>query len=210
VDVVAAAIARDKLRKELLSRLSKLTSKEAQFLKNVVDDEDVTVDQLLKADHVLRTDILYRLDHEDESDDESDDDIVNHNWKFTVSIEIEHNEIEAVVDSGFDGYGKQSESAETTKPDEYSYRTWELIDDCIDPILGMTDDIPKSSRVLSPPLIDSLRNFLPFSLSEDHFWLKYSLARDGANLQSLYHCVRQSPETILAIETANGEIFGAF
>eukprot|EP00979_Chaetoceros_neogracilis_P013671 scaffold3990_cov284-Chaetoceros_neogracile.AAC.12 len=172
VDVVAAAVARDMLRKELQSRWTKLTSNDALFLKAVVDDEHVTVQNLENADRVLRTDPLYRLDDEDESDEESDDHGVSGAWDLDVNVSIEDNEIETVIDDIMDGH---SNNVKATQPNEYSYRTWELMDDYSYPILGMTDDIPSSYR--------------------------YNLSRDGANLQSLYHYIRQCPRTLLAIET---------
>jgi hypothetical protein len=172
----------------------------------VVNDEHVTVQNLENADRVIRTDPLYRLDDEDESDEEKDDHGVSGAWDLDVNVSIEDNEIETVIDDIMDGH---SNNVKATQPNEYSYRTWELTDDYSYPILGMTDDIPSSSRVLSPPLIDSLRKYLPYSISEDLFWLKYNLSRDGANLQSLYHCIRQCPRTLLAIETTNGEIYGS-
>lgn len=53
--IVNAAIARARLRQELSIRLSKLTIKEADFLREIVDDENVTQQQLENADYVLNT-----------------------------------------------------------------------------------------------------------------------------------------------------------
>lgn len=64
-------------------------------------------------------------------------------------------------------------------------------------------------RVLSPPLMECLQSFLPFSISEENFWLKYSLSRDGASLETLLSKVHGCTWTILAIETTNGHVFGA-
>ena len=50
--VVNAAVARAKLRQELSVHLSKLTASEAQFLKDLVDNEDVTQQQLEFAHNV--------------------------------------------------------------------------------------------------------------------------------------------------------------
>ena len=58
--------------------------------------------------------------------------------------------------------------------------------------------------------MDSLLNFVPDSLADQNFWLKFSLVRDGANLDILKRYVRAAPNTILAIETTNGDVFGAF
>ena len=77
-------------------------------------------------------------------------------------------------------------------------------------ILGTgADDVAAHPHVLSPPLMDSLLNFVPESLSDQNFWLRFSLVRDGASLEILKRYVRAAPNTILAIETTNGDVFGA-
>uniref|UniRef100_A0A7R9WES6 Oxidation resistance protein 1 n=1 Tax=Pseudictyota dubia TaxID=2749911 RepID=A0A7R9WES6_9STRA len=78
-------------------------------------------------------------------------------------------------------------------------------------IIGTSaDDISAHPHVLSPPLMDSLLNFLPDTLADQNFWLKFSLVRDGASLSILKRYVRAAPNTILAIETTNGDVFGAY
>ena len=53
-------------------------------------------------------------------------------------------------------------------------------------ILGTSaDDHAALPHVLSPPLMDSLLNFVPNHLQQDNFWLKFSLVRDGASLDIL-------------------------
>ena len=71
-------------------------------------------------------------------------------------------------------------------------------------------DIAAHPHVLSPPLMDSLLNFVPDGLSTQNFWLKFSLMRDGANMDILKRYVRAAQHTILAIETTDGAVFGAF
>ncbi|CAB9524948.1 Oxidation resistance protein 1 [Seminavis robusta] len=78
-------------------------------------------------------------------------------------------------------------------------------------ILGTAaDDVSCIPHVLSPPLMESLLEFVPETLSDYHFWIKYSLVRDGANLYTLLRHVRASTRSILAIETTDGQVFGAF
>jgi hypothetical protein len=78
-------------------------------------------------------------------------------------------------------------------------------------ILGTSaKDESATPHVLSPPLMESLQNFLPDSVCESNFWLKYSLVRDGADLISLLQNVRGSKHTFIAIETVDGEVFGSF
>lgn len=78
-------------------------------------------------------------------------------------------------------------------------------------ILGTsTEDTRAHPHVLSPPLMDSLFNFVPEHLTNDNFWLKFSLVRDGASLDILKRYCRATTHTVLAIETTNGEVFGSF
>ena len=94
---------------------------------------------------------------------------------------------------------------------------WDVLDDEYaefgDPfrILGTSaNDIDCHPHVLSPPLMETLQNFFPFAVSEQNFWLKYSLVRDGASLSSLLQHIRGSKHTLIAIETVEGEVFGSF
>lgn len=76
-------------------------------------------------------------------------------------------------------------------------------------ILGVTPDFKVG--VLTPSLMESLRGFFPVnSVSEENFWLKYSLQRDGASLPKLLSQVRTSKYTVLGVETTDGHVFGAF
>jgi hypothetical protein len=78
-------------------------------------------------------------------------------------------------------------------------------------IIGTSaDDVKAYPHVLSPPLMESLLNFVPEALSADNFWLKYSLVRDGASLETLRNYSKASPDTIIAIQTTKGECFGCF
>jgi hypothetical protein len=78
-------------------------------------------------------------------------------------------------------------------------------------ILGTSAaDKEAQPHVLSPPLMDSLMTFLPESLANQNFWLKYSLVRDGASLDTLRRYTRACPKTILAVETMDGQVFGSF
>jgi hypothetical protein len=75
----------------------------------------------------------------------------------------------------------------------------------------MPDDVPPSSLILTPPLMEALRGFLPISQSENHFWLKYSLKRgDGGSLPILLQKIHASTYTLLCVETKDGRVFGSF
>lgn len=71
------------------------------------------------------------------------------------------------------------------------------------------DDFLDTPSVLTPPIMDALRTYLPFAVKHDNFWLKYSMD-DGASMTTLLHKIRNSARTIIAIETDQGEVFGSF
>lgn len=78
-------------------------------------------------------------------------------------------------------------------------------------ILGTSASDPSvQPHVLSPPLMDALVNFLPVELEGQNFWLRYSLVRDGASLDTMRDYVKGARYTILAIETPRGDVFGSF
>ena len=78
-------------------------------------------------------------------------------------------------------------------------------------ILGTSADDPSvQPHVLSPPLMDAIANFLPEELEGQNFWLRYSLVRDGASLDTLRNYTKAAKYTIVAIETPKGEVFGSF
>ena len=78
-------------------------------------------------------------------------------------------------------------------------------------ILGTSAlDITVQPHVMSPPMMDALMNFLPESIVGQNFWLRFSLIRDGASLDTLKRYVRAAECTIIVIETRNGDVFGSF
>jgi hypothetical protein len=78
-------------------------------------------------------------------------------------------------------------------------------------IIGTSaDDISSHPHVVSPPLLDSIMNFLPQHLQNQNYWMKYSLIRDGASLDTFKAYVRGAKDSILAIETTRGQVFGVY
>jgi hypothetical protein len=71
-------------------------------------------------------------------------------------------------------------------------------------------DMDCQPLVLSPPQMHSLQEHLPFSKQGESFWLKYSLVRDGADKTSFLKHLRSEQYTVMAMETMDGEVFGAF
>ena len=109
--------------------------------------------------------------------------------------------------------GLSSTSVDET-PEEEKHRE-DDDDDDVDieyKVLGTTgsSDPDCSPHVLNPILMHELRRHLPQAISYDHFWLKYSLHRDGASMRVLIHHLRNSSRTLVAIETTRGDVIGAF
>ncbi|CAB9508801.1 TLD domain-containing protein 2 [Seminavis robusta] len=77
-------------------------------------------------------------------------------------------------------------------------------------IMGFDEDTPTASRVLSPAIMEAMRGFLPYSISEDNFWLKFSLVRDGASLRVLLRSIMPCTHTVICVETNDGDVFGSF
>ena len=130
------------------------------------------------------------------------------------------------------------ESSNSSWEDHYeNFDTWKLLEDeyakdfgfdyhstsSIDSILDGSDEAPSfqiigtnandpsvQPHVLSPPLMDSLATFLPERLEGENFWLKFSLVRDGASLDTFKRYVRAATYSIIAIETIDGQVFGSF
>jgi hypothetical protein len=78
-------------------------------------------------------------------------------------------------------------------------------------VLGTSaKDSSAKPHVLTSSIMDSLQYYLPYTKRGEMFWLKYSMVRDGASMQTMLHKTRSSDYTILAVETLDGEVFGAF
>jgi hypothetical protein len=63
---------------------------------------------------------------------------------------------------------------------------------------------------MTPAMMEALRGFMPYRMSESNFWLKFSLVRDGASLPTLLATIRGSAYTMIGVETNHGEVFGSF
>lgn len=78
-------------------------------------------------------------------------------------------------------------------------------------IIGTSaDDVHAHPHVMTPPLMHALQGHLPFARRGESFWLKYSLVRDGADPGVLLTNVLGCTNTLMAIETVEGEVFGAY
>lgn len=97
----------------------------------------------------------------------------------------------------------------TLRSDDDCQRTENTIGECSCSCCDNNDD-QRQQRVLSPINMESLQYFFPFSKAEDNFWLRYSMVRDGGSIQTFLEHAGRSKYSILAIETTDGEVFGAF
>jgi TLD len=64
--------------------------------------------------------------------------------------------------------------------------------------------------ILTPSLMQQLQRSFPMLKRGDSFFLQYSLIRDGASLDTLLEKTQGTKHCVLAIETVEGEVFGAF
>jgi TLD len=117
---------------------------------------------------------------------------------------------------------KMDEGEDEDEDSGENYDAWKVIEDEYEngyggggtlpfSILGTSaDDVDSHPHVLSPPLMESLLAFVPYGKASDNFWMKYSLVRDGASFYSFLQHARGAQSSFLAVETVDGEVFGAF
>ncbi|KAL3912985.1 MAG: hypothetical protein SGILL_006672, partial [Bacillariaceae sp.] len=78
-------------------------------------------------------------------------------------------------------------------------------------ILGThKNDKACAPHVLTPPLMEALQKHLPYSFSDQNFWLRFSLSRDGDSFAALQMKISMAKNTIIVIETLKGDVFGCF
>ena len=78
-------------------------------------------------------------------------------------------------------------------------------------VLGTSADDPACfPHVLTPPIMEEIRKNLPYAVANDNFWLKYSMRKHGSSLRAMINQTRNSSRSIVAIETMDGSVFGAF
>jgi hypothetical protein len=65
-------------------------------------------------------------------------------------------------------------------------------------------------RILSPFIIRSMQRYLPACNQSGNVWRKYSLVENGASMRTFLAAARGAKYSLICIETADGEIFGAF
>jgi len=87
----------------------------------------------------------------------------------------------------------------------------------LDPSNTDSETYTNFDYALTQSLMRKMQKFFPYGKRGDSFWLQYSMIRDGASLDSLLDMVhrdsndtRNNIHSVLAIETVEGELFGAF
>ena len=223
--------ARVSLKDMIAKHKSQLTTTEAQFLEALTLSPNITLSQLKVSHAVLNQDPLFQESHhESESYTSASKPIQRYDsfrsevWTYSKSTGEDIKEEEPVL-----VVSEKSECIVPSSRPSFVYRFFsrrlkktkvsskevEEVENKISPvifsILGTSaDDLNCQPHVLSPPMMDALRPFLPFVVQQDNFWLKYSLVRDGASLRCLLSKVRSSARCLVAIETMNGQVFGSF
>lgn len=219
--------ARRSLRQSIMK--SHLTTTEASFLNSLVQSPTATVAQLEMTNTVLDHDPAFRHESKEEGFTEvfspmkpQYDSFRSQVWTYTKAIEEENDNRETPVtvepkdtkrDHKFHSFvyrffTRRPANATVSDPDEDNETSLPPI---VFSILGTSvEDFTRQPHVLSPPMMDSLRSYLPFVVQQDNFWIKYSLVRDGASLRCLLSKVRTSARCLIAIETMDGHVFGSF
>ena len=95
---------------------------------------------------------------------------------------------------------------------------WSLMDDEIDQNAELSKHFEILSRqnddttlqVMTQDIMEELQSHLPLSKRGESFWLQYSLVRDGASLEVMMEKVAGESYSVLALETTDGQVFGAF
>jgi len=198
----ALCAARRSIRNFTDSKKSNLTDAEVEFLHRLIQAPHITEEQLEKTQAVLLKDPLYasevsKMDERDptqerrRSSNDRDASFRTQLWNYCGS--------DTQVDS------ESSFSYRFQGPSELP-----LDFPLVFTVLGTSGCVDCQPHVLSPPLMDALRPHLPFVCQQDNFWLKFSSLRDGFSLRSLLHKSRGSARTIVAVETMDGKVFGAF
>lgn len=141
--------------------------------------------------------------HSDEEVRDDSDNVSELSWD---DEEVKHFDAWQVLKdeyAGDFGFDFTPDGAMPEDDDELEHNTFK--------ILGTSaEDKAAHPHVLSPPLMDAILNFVPDHLRGQNLWMKYSLVRDGASLDTFKQYARASKETILAIETTKGQVFGCY
>jgi hypothetical protein len=225
------------LHRRIIQKQETLSAAEKQFLHDLLrlkEDDESTIDERISEieSTIERLDSNHRLGADILSTDSLKARTIpysmsNDDRKSDVSVDIHS------VTSSTSGVGveatwgrwprtnrkkraraKKEDSSESSlkQPDPPDLSTEDDVDDLQDstfPVLG-ADSI--QNRLLTVRLMEALRGFLPYAVSEQNFWLKFSLERDGCSLRTLLHKMQGCQSCLLVIQAKGDEnhIFGAY
>jgi TLD len=77
-------------------------------------------------------------------------------------------------------------------------------------VLDPKNFVDDKKTILTMSMMAELKRFLPIAHANENFYLKFCSQRDGSSLSTLLHQVQWCKNTIITIETSDGDIFGAF
>jgi len=232
-----ACAKRATIRNSIIS--TKLTDSEQHFLTTLMELDDVTDEQLENCKQVLERDPIFTDDelHDDHDDDKEKSSknrptaALQHDASFREEVWTHYESLRHIEEvskippppppkkkeekggtflKNFFGGGssKEEEEAKNESEEEEEPSTSGDVRYTILATNGKAEDC--KPNVLSPYMMNALRKHMPFVVSEDNFWLKYSMTRDGASMRMLLKHVRSSARTIIAVETFDGDVFGSF
>ena len=182
-----------------LSCKTKLTNAEHDFLNALLESDHVTEEQMENVKKVLQKDPIFQYDpatKEEKSIGKQEPPQRSASFREEVWTKYESlRHVDEVVKeqnktplqsqpslaSGgllpkIFGRGKKEKPDDVVEEDP---NTGETAPEVRYSILGASGKDPDCQpHVLSPPMMDALRKFMPFAVSEDNFWLKYSMTRD--------------------------------
>lgn len=76
--------------------------------------------------------------------------------------------------------------------------------------MGHVTRLLHESDALKPEQVAPLEAALPEDLQGFDWPLLYSLSRDGPSFETFYECVKGQASTLIVVNTAGGECFGAY
>lgn len=224
------------LHRRIIQKQESLSATEKAFLRDLLrpkgDDESTIDERILEIESTMeRLDSnqrlgadpfsLHGLKYKGSQSSTSNDDRKSDLYidVYSVNSSASGGAVEATLGSRANRSAKKRAKAEITQSPMNQEEAPPLIndgdyddDDLKDstfPVLG-ADSI--QHRLLKVRLMEALRGFLPYAISEQNFWLKFSLERDGCSLKTLLHKMRGSQSCLIVIQAKGDEnlIFGAF
>ena len=239
-DEEGLSASRRELKRSIADKAATLTPAERDFLIHLAESPNVSSEYLIRSARVLFHDPLFKLDKDTahQTQEVKQPSFRQHDASFRMEVwthfsppplkrQIAH-AVHTNVDEPKIPHGKVKNSLgkrffpkllkRRRKPTSSSSLTNKQENDLNESELEIKYDILGTSandkdcspHVLSPPIMHALRAGLPVAIQHDNFWLKYSMLRDGTSMRIMLQKIRSSTRTVLAIETMDGDVFGAY